>query len=172
MFEEDLPPPYSLEDEQRQNSIPQPSIVHSESSISSTSLGLPPAFESDSNTLRPISGAGQSSSISLPSPAYSRGTFPSTALDLSAFKAVTTKVKRQLVALEDIETHLRLLRAFQLFKGKVEDPYSDPRVAEILPSVGRGICTNGRWLWFLEMAVERCALFSSLGVVKIFVACS
>lgn len=69
---------------------------------------------------------------------------------------MTAKVARQLVTLEDIKTHLRLLRAFRLFKEKVEDPYSDPRVAGIVPPVGRAIGVNGRWLWFLEMAVERC----------------
>ena len=64
-------------------------------------------------------------------------------------------IKRELVTLEDIKTHLRLLRAFRLFKQKVEDPYSDPEVGEIVPPVGRGLGVKGRWLWFLEMAVER-----------------
>ena len=78
-------------------------------------------------------------------------------------------IKRELVTLEDIKTHLRLLRAFRLFKQKVEDPYSDPEVGEIVPPVGRGLGVKGRWLWFLEMAVERPVHFN---FVYLLVVCS
>ena len=59
------------------------------------------------------------------------------------------------MTVERVGTHLRLMRAFKLFRERVEDPYSDPAAADLVPPVGRSIGTKGRWLWFLEMAVER-----------------
>lgn len=152
--EDDLPPPYSLV-EQPSNPTPRPT-VRPKPSTPRTVLS---AAVSDAGPLysRPV--VGPSSNASLLSRAPAMDVPSSTDLELSAFKVVTKKIKRQLVTLEDTKTHLRLLRAFRLFRKKVEDPYSDPGVSEIVPPVGRGIGPKGRWLWFLEMAVERSASF-------------
>ena len=54
-----------------------------------------------------------------------------------------------------------MLRAFKLFQEKVEDLYSYPELADVVPPIARSAGAKGRWLWFLEMAVERC-VFSFL----------
>lgn len=71
-------------------------------------------------------------------------------------------LKKPLVTVEQIRSHLRLLRAFKRFQEKVEDPYSDPGMENVLPPIARSVGAKGRWLWFLEMAVERCVYFSPI----------
>ncbi|KAF9779250.1 hypothetical protein BJ322DRAFT_450903 [Thelephora terrestris] len=154
MSEEDLPPPYSLtlEVEQPRDPTPRPRVAPKPSA--SLLRSSRPASVSSPGALNPLGPS--SSSHGLPTyRASASAKPPGTNLDLSAFTAITMNIKRQLVTLGDIKTHLRLLRAFKLFKEKVGDPYSDPSVGEIVPPVGRGIGVKGRWLWFLEMAVER-----------------
>ena len=161
MPEEDLPPPYSLIVEQPRNPTPQPSL---RPRPSASHVRSHPASVSEPGLLYPLPRAGPSSSsssgVSLSSYASGNSASSDATLDLSAFKVVTRNVKRQLVTLEEVKTHLRLLRAFRLFKKKVEDPYSDPEVAGLVPPVGKVIGVKGRWLWFLEMAVERFVCFS------------
>ena len=155
--EDDLPPPYSLI-EQSQNPTPRPTVRPKPS----TPLTVLSAPVSDAGPQHSRLVVSSSSNTSLPSPVSVQDVPSSTDRKLLAFKVVTKKIKRQLVTLEDIRTHLMLLRAFRLFKEKVEDPYSDSVVSDIVPSVGRGISLKGRWLWFLEMAVERSVSFRVL----------
>ena len=167
MSEAEPPPPYSLAEEQESNPTPtltpqpqpqprpQPSL---RLKPSASPLNLRPGPDPP---LRP--SPGSSSNVPLPSagPASdgSSSTVPLSYLDSAMFSPVTKKVKRPLVTIEDIRTHLRLLRAFKLFQEKVEDPYSDPEVADAVPPIGKSIGVKGRWLWFLEMGVERSVFF-------------
>lgn len=153
MAEEEPPPPYSPA-EQTPDLIPQPSISLRPSAPRSLSASV-----SNPGLLHPRPAAGPSSNVSLPTRVSASNASTKTNLELSAFKVVTRNITRQLVTLEDIETHLGLLRAFRLFKEKVENLYSDLEMSQIVPSIGREISVKGRWLWFLEMAVERSVPF-------------
>ncbi|KAF9646512.1 hypothetical protein BDM02DRAFT_3008899 [Thelephora ganbajun] len=146
----ELPPPYSLADEQQPGKTPQPSVRLKPSA--SPLRSCPGTDHPESFHLRPEAGPSSNIPLSSQVSASDESLSP---LDLSAFKAVTKSVKRPLVTAEQIKTHLRLLRAFRLFQEKVEDLYSDPDIADVVPSIGRSIGAKGRWLWFLEMAVER-----------------
>jgi hypothetical protein len=158
MAEEEPPPPYSPAVEQPSDPTPQPS-ARLEPSVSLASLS---GSASEPGLLRPRLVAGPSSNVSPPSYVSSSNISSSTDLELSAFKVVTNNIKRQLVTLEDIKTHLRLLRAFRLFKEKVEDLYSYPEVGRVvLSTIERHISPKERWLWFLQMAVERSVFFPS-----------
>ena len=86
-------------------------------------------------------------------------TLPPQYSDSTGFSIGGRSLKSPLVTVEQVKTHLKLLRAFKLFQEKVEDPYSDPGMEDVLPPIGRSVGAKGRWLWFLEMAVERCAHF-------------
>ena len=57
---------------------------------------------------------------------------------------------------EHIKAHLRLLRAFQVLKWRVQDPDSYPEVASRIPPRARSLKADDRWVWFLQLAVERC----------------
>ena len=151
MTEPELPPPYSFEVQQ------EPPIPASQ-----PSLRLMPSASllSPHPSPLPSSHPSPASNVSLPSTGSSSNAVPPTFLDKSVFGSVAKRVKRPLVAVERVKTHLRLMRAFKRFRERVEDPYSDPAAADVVPPVGRSIGTKGRWLWFLEMAVER---FVALG---------
>lgn len=153
------PPPYALVVKLPPYSTPtSPSTAHLSRSASQTSLsaiGLEPGVSRP----RPVSTPGPSSNVSLPSRIFASKVSSSTDLDLSSFKVVTENVDRQLVTLEDIKTHLRLLGAFRLFKEKVENPYFDDEVVRVVRHPDMDISPKGRWLWFLEMAVERSVFF-------------
>ena len=58
---------------------------------------------------------------------------------------------------EHIKAHLRLLRAIQALKWRVQDPDSYPEVASRIPPRARSLKADDRWVWFLQLAVERCA---------------
>lgn len=62
---------------------------------------------------------------------------------------------------EHIKAHLRLLRAFQALKWRVQDPSSYPEVASRIPPRARSLSANDRWVWFLQLAVERYAYLPS-----------
>ena len=150
MDEEDPPPPYSLVEQPLQPSVDlKPPVAESALSAPISEPGVlyhSPALGPSPNTSFRASH-GSASNVS-----------SSADLDLSPFKAITKKIKRQLVTLEDLKTHLRMLEAFRLFKEIVEDPFSDPEVARVVRHIH--IDPKGRWLWFLEMAVERSVSFS------------
>lgn len=40
-------------------------------------------------------------------------------------------------------------------KQKVENPDSDPQLAETIPLLAKALPPGNRWVWFLELAVER-----------------
>lgn len=101
----------------------------------------------------------------------SSSTLPPSYFDLTTFGIGTKKIKRPLVTIAQVKPHLRLLRAFKLFQEKVEDLYSDPEVADVVPPIARSVGAKGRWLWFLEMAVERSVYYSRL-VWSIFFLCA
>lgn len=144
-----FPPPYSLTEERELDPTPQqsPHLTPTTSSNSRQSLRLklnastPPVPHPN-----PVmTNEGPSSPL------------PPSYFDLTKFSIGTKSLTRPLVTLEQIKAHLRLLRAFKLFQQRVEDPYSDPSVADSVPPIGRSLGAKGRWLWFLEMAVERWA---------------
>lgn len=65
-------------------------------------------------------------------------------------------ILRPLVSVEQLRSHLRLLAMFASMKQKVDDPDSDPRVAERIPPLAMALPPEKRWIWFLELAVDRC----------------
>lgn len=151
MTDTGLPPPYSLTEEREPDPIPQ-QRPHLTPTTSSPSLRS--SFCRNSN-IPPLPTP--------PNPVHanerSPGALPPSYFDVTTFSIGTKSLTRPLVTLEQVKLHLRLLRAFKLFQQKVEDPYSDPVVADVVPPIGRSIGAKGRWLWFLEMAVERYACF-------------
>lgn len=70
----------------------------------------------------------------------------------------TRTVRRPLVSIGQLKSHLRLLGMFTLMKRKVENPDSDPQLAGVIPPLAKALSPNERWVWFLELAVERYVL--------------
>ena len=95
-----------------------------------------------------------------PSPAYT-STFTSEPSsledDLSIISSVPSASSSLSLAPGHIKAHLRLLRAFQALKWRVQNPDSYPEVASKIPPRARSLNQNDRWIWFLQLAVERCA---------------
>ena len=75
--------------------------------------------------------------------------------DNTDFTIGSQRVSRPLVSTEQLKSHLRLLGMFALMKQKVEDPDSDPQVVERIPPLAKDLPPEWRWVWFLELAVER-----------------
>ena len=98
-----------------------------------------------------------------PSPAYT----PATTTERSSIgdglsitstaPSLTTNIS---LGPDHIKAHLRLLRAFQALKWRVQDPDSYPEVASKIPPRARSLSPKDRWVWFLQLAVERCARLS------------
>jgi hypothetical protein len=81
---------------------------------------------------------------------------PSITFELSAFRVVTRKITRQLVTLGDIEQDpIEVVEGFQKFQGKGERPWFNYEVVRVVPYLERENDPKGRWLRFLQMAVER-----------------
>lgn len=66
-------------------------------------------------------------------------------------KAVTTA---PFVIPSQLRTHLGLLRAFDELKVKVQ---GDSNIVNALPPLAKALDPEARWVWFLELALERCA---------------
>ena len=66
-------------------------------------------------------------------------------------KAVTPT---PLLTPSQIRIHLGLLRAFRGLKLKVQD---SSNVANAFPPLAGALDSEARWVWFLELALERCA---------------
>ena len=177
MSDTEPPPPYSLNvsDEWNQDSsIVQPQNPPLTPSASRPSLrSIPDPDTSPSSAPNP--SPSSSSDVAPPTPVsatdMSSSTLPPSYFDLTTFGIGTKKIKRPLVTIAQVKSHLRLLRAFKLFQEKVEDLYSDPEAADVVPPIARSVGAKGRWLWFLEMAVERSACYSRL-VRSIFFLCA
>jgi len=95
-----------------------------------------------------------------PSPAYTPAfTSPPSSLDdnRSIISSVPSVSANPTLTPEHIKAHLRLLRAFQALKWRVQDPDSYPEVAPKIPPRARSLDANDRWVWFLQLAVERFA---------------
>ena len=75
--------------------------------------------------------------------------------DNTTFTIGDRTVSRPLVSTEQLKSHLRLLGIFTLMKQKVENPDSDPQLAETIPLLAKALPPGNRWVWFLELAVER-----------------
>lgn len=90
----------------------------------------------------------------IPSPRHS----PAPSRDEPTFTIGSRRVTRPLVSLEQLRSHLRLLRMFAIMRQKVEDPDSDPQFAQMIPPLAKALSPDKRWEWFLELAVERCVL--------------
>ncbi|KAF9786260.1 hypothetical protein BJ322DRAFT_775798 [Thelephora terrestris] len=75
--------------------------------------------------------------------------------DDTDFTIGSQRVSHPLVSIENLKSHLRLLGMFALMKQKVEDPDSDPQVMERIPPLAKALPPEWRWVWFLELAVER-----------------
>ena len=76
----------------------------------------------------------------------------------TAFSIGTRIVSQPLVSTEQLKSHLRLLGMFALMKRKVQDPDLDPQLSEAIPALAKALSPEERWVWFLELAVERCVL--------------
>ena len=79
----------------------------------------------------------------------------------TAFSIGTRTVSRPLVSSEQLKSHLRLLGMFALMKRKVQDPSLDPELLEAIPALAKELSPEERWVWFLELAVERCVLVTN-----------
>jgi hypothetical protein len=91
-------------------------------------------------------------------PGPSPGPASPPAYEGTTFTIGNRTVSRPLVSIEQLKSHLRLLGMFKLMKHKVENPDSDPQLAEAIPLLAKILSPEERWRWFLELAVERCAL--------------
>jgi hypothetical protein len=60
-----------------------------------------------------------------------------------------------LVSANQLKTHLKLLKAFKDLRTQVEDN----AFIVGLPKSALGLEPHKRWVWFLELAVERCVFF-------------
>ena len=93
-----------------------------------------------------------------PSPAYT-SVFTAEPASLEGGLSVESSVPSASTGLsltpEHIKAHLRLLRAFQALKWRVQNPDSYPEVASKIPPRARSLNQNDRWIWFLQLAVER-----------------
>jgi len=94
-----------------------------------------------------------------PSPAYTPTVTSSSSFidDRSTISSVPSVSASLSLTPEHIKAHLRLLRSFQALKWRVQDPDSYPEVASRIPPRARSLNANDRWVWFLQLAVERCA---------------
>ena len=94
-----------------------------------------------------------------PSPAYTPTSAAHTSLgdDTSTLSNVPSVSASLGLTQDHIKAHLRLLRAFQALKWRVQDPDSYPEVASRIPPRARSLKADDRWVWFLQLAVERCA---------------
>jgi len=95
-----------------------------------------------------------------PSPAYTAAftSPPSSLYDNQSIISSVPSVSANLnLTPEHIKAHLRLLRAFQALKWRVQNPDSYPEVAFRIPLGARSLNANDRWVWFLQLAVERFA---------------
>ena len=92
-----------------------------------------------------------------PSPAYTPTLTaePSIEDDLSATSSITSAYPGISLTSEHIKAHLRLLRAIQGLKWRVQNPESYPEVASKIPPGARSLKQKDRWVWFLQLAVER-----------------
>lgn len=75
--------------------------------------------------------------------------------DLSIISSVPSASPSISLTSEHIKAHLRLLRAIQGLKWRVQNPDSYPEVASKIPPRARSLKQNDRWVWFLQLAVER-----------------
>ena len=66
--------------------------------------------------------------------------------------------KDPFVSISQLKTHLGLLRAAKELKTRVTDLEANQDVRDKLPSLARELGPEKRWNWFLELALERCAL--------------
>lgn len=153
MYKTGLPPPYSLNEEQDTDlstvqSLRNPPPWTPSDSRPSLRPGPEPEASSDSS---PNPSLGVRTLTPIPATTHS----PSHS-DLTTPSVGTKNLKRPLVTIAQVKSHLRLLRAFKLFQRKVEDLYSYSEAADVVPPIARSVGAKGRLLWFLEMAVERC----------------
>jgi len=75
--------------------------------------------------------------------------------DDMTFTIGSRTVTPPLVSIGQLKSHLRLLGMFALMKRKIENPDSDPQLAEAIPLPAKALPPEERWVWFLELAVER-----------------
>ena len=68
------------------------------------------------------------------------------------------RVTRPLITIQQLKSHLRLLGMFALMKEKVEVPETDPQLVQTIPPLANALSPGKRWIWFLELAVERFVL--------------
>lgn len=95
-------------------------------------------------------------------PAYTHAPSPEPpSYDNTAFFIGTRTVAHPLVSTEQLKSHLRLLGMFALMKRKVQDPSLDPQLSEAIPALAMTLSPEERWVWFLELAVERCVLVTN-----------
>ena len=94
-----------------------------------------------------------------PSPAYASvlTSAPTSLEDFSITSSAPSVSTSLSLTPGHIKAHLRLLRAFQALKWRVQNPDSYPEVASKIPPRARSLNQKGRWIWFLQLAVERCA---------------
>jgi len=71
--------------------------------------------------------------------------------------------KKPFVSISQLKAHLGLLKAFRELKNRVTDLEANQDVRDKLPSLARMLEPQQRWIWFLELALERCILRNPSG---------
>ena len=71
--------------------------------------------------------------------------------------------KGPFVTTSQLKAHFGLLRAFGELKNQVTDLEANRDAHDKLPSLARELEPQQRWVWFLELALERCILCDPLG---------
>ena len=59
------------------------------------------------------------------------------------------------VTISQLKAHLGLLRAFRELENRVTDLEANRDVRDKLPPLGQKLGSQQRWVWFLELALER-----------------
>lgn len=62
------------------------------------------------------------------------------------------------VTISQLKAHLGLLRAFKELKNRVTDLEANRDVRDKVPPLARELEPQQRWIWFLELALERYVL--------------
>ena len=85
-----------------------------------------------------------------------QSTLPPRYLERIRFPVGGKTPKGPFVTISQLKAHLGLLRAFRELKNRVTDLETNRDTRDKLPSLARELESQQRWVWFLELALERC----------------
>lgn len=91
----------------------------------------------------------------------SQSTLPPRYLERTRFPVGGKTPKGPFATISQLKAHLGLLRAFRELKNRVTDLEANRDAHDKLPLLARELDPQQRWVWFLELALERCVLCDS-----------